>query len=92
MESKHKIIRYVFLFPMDHAKNDYDAQLEALQAVRVSNDLYGNQVLTLFEKVRGLTKPVAPRRLVYAVNDELQQVQENLRDRRILALIMKSKG
>ena len=90
IESKHGIIRSIFL-RLRHANPDESAEVSAVRAVTISNDLYGNDVMSSFEMAKGFTKPVDSRS-VKAVPADILEAQDKLKARRKMALILKSKA
>ena len=90
IESKHGIIRSVFL-KMKHAPPDVSHELLAMRAVSVSNDLYGNDLMSSFELAKGFTKPVIHRSIT-EIPDDVVNAQIKLQAKRKLALILKSKA
>lgn len=90
VESKHGIIRSIFL-KLQEADPHTDLEMIAVRAVTVSNDLYGNDVLSSFEQAKGYTKPIngnPPK----TIPDDIIEAQENLSAKRKLAMILKSKA
>ena len=59
IESKHRVIRDVYI-RLQAADPDGDRKLHALQAIRISNDLYGNDIASAHELVKGFTRPAIP--------------------------------
>lgn len=90
IKSKHGIIRSIF-FKLSRSYPDALVELLALQAVAISNDLYGNDTLSAFELAKGFTKPV-DRNHVRDVLKDIVDAQLQLSARRKMALILKSKS
>lgn len=63
----------------------------AIRAVSISNDLYGNDVLSSFEQAKGYTKPLNGNSPKY-IPDEIIEAQENLSAKRKMSIILKSKA
>lgn len=63
--------------------------LEAQQALRISNDLYGSHVLSAFELAKGFSRPCGAPAI--AVLAHLFEVQETLYAKRTLTLILQKK-
>lgn len=57
IESKHGIIRSIFILLMEDSSN-LSCELKALRAVSISNDLYGNHLVSSFEIAKGYKRPV----------------------------------
>ena len=57
IESKHKIIRDIFL-RIKTSLPECSETLAAKQAIRTSNDLYGNYVCSSHELAKGFTRPI----------------------------------
>ena len=92
IESKHAIIRSVFIRLKENAGIESNLQQLAYQAVTTSNDLYGNNVMSSFEVAKGYTKPLIKPANELGIPDEIYQAQQNLIAKRKLALILKSKS
>lgn len=90
IESKHGIIRSVFLKLKDADPSESHNTL-AIRAVTISNDLYGNDILSSFEQAKGFTKPVTGNS-PNATPKDIIEAQEKLTAKRKLALILKSKA
>lgn len=58
LESKHRIIRDIYLRMKSASTEGMDNKVLFQQAVRVSNDLYGNDVIYAFELAKGFTRPL----------------------------------
>ena len=63
LESKHGVIRTVFLRLLNEKEDN--AGLVAMQAVRISNDFYGSDILLSFEMAKGFTKLVSKSATVH---------------------------
>lgn len=63
----------------------------ALQVVRISNDLYGSDVLFAFEMAKGSAKPVTVYLPVVEVNQDLIEAQHHPEAKRKLTWILRSK-
>lgn len=57
LEARHGPIRSIFI-RLCHANPTTSAKILAIRAVRVSNDLYGSDVVSAFEAAKGHTRPV----------------------------------
>ena len=57
IESKHRVIRDIYLRLKAHHPN-IPTQLLAINAIRVSNDLYGNDIASSYELAHGYTRPL----------------------------------
>lgn len=90
LESKHGIIRSIYL-KLRVADPEGSSELHALRAVAVSNDLYGNDVMSSFELAKGFTKPVADGS-VCTIPEDVVDAHNRLQAKRKLALILKSKA
>lgn len=89
LESKHCVIRYIFLRLIDH-NPQLSVSLAVQQAVRISNDLYGSHVLSAYELAKGLTRPHGSTPL--ALPPDLFEAQETLVAKRKLSTILCSKS
>lgn len=92
IESKHRVIRTIFLRLKASAGSDHNAKLSAYKAVSISNDLYGNETLSSFEIAKGFTKPTIDHPKNNTIPKEIYEAQENLQGLRKLVLILKSKS
>lgn len=90
IESKHGLIRSVFLNPVSASPHAPKEQL-ALQALSISNDLNHLNIMSAFELVKGFTRPVDVNR-VHAVPDEIINAELKLSERRKMSLILISKA
>ena len=52
LESKHKIIRDIFI-RLESESDPSSEAMRAQQAIRISNDLYGNDVCSAYELAKG---------------------------------------
>ena len=92
IESKHSVIRSIYLRLKDAAEDRHNARYASYKAVSISNDLYGNDTLRAFEMEKGDTKPVMSKTALSAVPDDVIGAHEKLRARPKLALIQTSKA
>ena len=90
LESKHRVIRDIFLRLSDHQENTNEGLL-IQQAIRISNDLYGNDVLSAHELAKGYTRPIDKKVVPSLIPDELLKAHEVLIAKRKLNLILRSK-
>ena len=90
IESKHRVIRDIYI-RLQAADPDADSTLQALQAIRMSNDLYGNDVTSAHELAKGFTRPAVlgyPSRLP----PEILQAHDVLVAKRKLNAVLRSKA
>lgn len=92
IESKHNVIRSIYLRLKDAAVDRHNPRYASYKAVSISNDLYGNDTLSAFEMAKGYTKPVMCKTALSEVPDDDIDAHEKLRPRHKLALILKSKA
>lgn len=92
IESKHNIIRSVYLRLKEAAGTDFAPKLAAQKAVSISNDLYGNDIMSAFELAKGFTNPVASKPQECIVPDDVRDARDKMQARRKLALILRSKA
>lgn len=96
IESKHKIIRDIYIRLKDQAESENAKSVNVKNliqhAIRVSNDLYGNSVMSAQELAKGYTRPVTPDTPTINIPNEIRQAQEKLQARRKLNLILNSKS
>lgn len=92
IESKNSIIRSIYERLKDHgqkAKN-FDQIQSALKSVSISNDLYGNILMSSFELAKGYTRPLMSK--ANEIPPDIVEAQQNLNAKRKLTLILKSKS
>lgn len=89
MEPRHGPIRSIYI-RLRHAQQKTTNDIHALRAVRVSNDLYGSDVLSAYEADKGYTRPVNPEIPPVPVDEELLEAHANLIARRKLMRILRS--
>jgi len=94
LESKHRIIRDVYIRLKADAEGDPTLSGRTLvqQALRISNDLYGNDVMSSQELAKGYTRPVESGNVPRIVPKEIREAHENLKAKRKLTLILRSKA
>ena len=90
LESKHRVIRDVFL-RLQQASPEIDARILVTQALRICNDLYGNDVASSYELAHNRTRPVVPGPYVQIPEDVIE-AHENLIAVRKLNAILRSKA
>ena len=91
LEPKHGVIRSIFN-RLKEDKPDADPATLAYQAVIVSNDLYGTDTVSAFELYHGFTKPIDPAGHKRPLPSSLIEAHDNLRAKRKLNLILRSKS
>lgn len=89
LESKHGIIRSIFLRLID-ASPSIARTLAELQAMRISNDLYGSSTPSAFEMARDFIRPLHGSPVM--LPDELFLAQSELHAKRKLTRILQSKS
>ena len=94
LESKHRIIRDVYLRLKDGQKDQHtpNESLFVQQALRISNNLYGNEVMSAHELAKGYTYPIVIGTSPVPVPDEIVSAQDQLTAKRKLMRIMRSKA
>lgn len=92
IESKHNIIRSIYLRLKEAAGEDFDPKIAAHKSVSISNDLYGNDIMSAFELAKGFTNPVASTPHACIVPDDVREARDKMQARRKLALILRSKA
>ena len=84
-------IRDIFLRLLENENNeDTMPQLIVQEALRISNDLYGNDVMSSHELAKGYTHPIHPNGPIVVVSDDITAAHETLIAKRKLNLILKS--
>ena len=92
IESKHNIIRTVFLRLKEADADAFNPILGAYKAVSISNDLYGNDTMSAFELAKGFSCPIAAKPNDTIVPNDISDARDQLKARRKLALILRSKA
>lgn len=93
IESKHRIIRDIYL-RLKSSTEDHSTQSDKVliyQALRISNDLYGNDVMSASELAKGYTRPVFNGKTPILVPDEIINAHQILKAKRKLTMILRSK-
>lgn len=90
LESKHGIIRSIFL-KLCAAEPNTSFDPHAIRSVSISNDLYGNDVMSSYELAKGFTKPIDGAS-IHPIPDDIASAHNQLQAKRKLALILKSKS
>ena len=94
IESKHRIIRDVYLRLKSDTKA-IDEKMDRLlvqQALRISNDLYGNDVCSANELAKGYTRPIQSGEYPATVPEEIVNAHDQLLAKRKLTRILRSKA
>lgn len=94
LESKHKIIRDVFIRLKEEStveRKEWETSLITQQAIRISNDLYGSDVLSAQELAKGYARPIQNEVIPKQLPQELVDAHQTLLAKRKLTLILRSK-
>jgi len=91
IESKHKIIRDIFL-KLSFGKPEELGGLFAQQAIRITNDLYGNDVMSANELAKGYTRPIEAGVSLKSLPEEIVRAHDTLMAKRKLTKILRSKS
>lgn len=92
-ESKHGAIKSIFIrlkSAQDSAQHHLSDQVIAMQAVSISNDLYGSDTVSSYEMTKGFTKQLKSNTQPIPVPDGIITAQETLKAKRKLILILRS--
>jgi len=92
LESKHRIIRDIFIRLKSANESNIQPEFLVQQSLRISNDLYGNDVVSAYELAKGFTRPILKGQGIMQIPVEIVDAQETLKAKRKLALIMRSKS
>ena len=65
-------------------------ELMAYRAIRISNDLYGSDVLSSFETAKGFTKPCDDKNGINVISKDLINAHDTIKAKRKLNLILRS--
>ena len=87
LESKHKILRDIYLRCKDDDSNVNEKQI-AQQSIRMSNELYGSEVCSAFELAKGFTRPIQPGSELKFVPDGVINARDTLIAKRKLNLTL----
>ncbi len=91
LESKHKILRDIYI-RLRKANPQESFHRLCTRTFMISNDLYGNGTLSVYESVKGYTRPVDPKVSPINVPQEIKTAQEEIIAKRKLNLILRSKA
>ena len=91
LDSKHKMIREILLRIIS-GNESVSEIIAAQQAIRISNDLYGNNICSSHELAKGFTRPIECGNLSKIIPPDLIRAREVLKAKRKLNLILKSKS
>ena len=91
LESKHRVIRDIFIRLNVSNSSNVDKKFLALQAVRISNDLYGNDIASSNELAKGYTRPVSPSSPI-KLPASIAEAHDELIAKRKLNAILRSKA
>eukprot|EP00171_Calliarthron_tuberculosum_P022021 IDg22021t1 len=82
IESKHKVIRdiYLRLKAENEAEEEMADQLFVQQALRISNDLYGNDVMSAHELAKGFSRPATKD--IFVSPGDLVQIHVKLQNQK----------
>ncbi len=58
LESEHRVIRDIYLRLKAANPEDTESPITIQQALRISNDLYGNHIVSAYGFAKGFTRPV----------------------------------
>lgn len=89
LESKHGVIRSIFSRILN--EDESNSTLAALQAVRISNDLYGSDILSSFEMAKGFSRAIFDG-TVTTIPSDLVDAKLQLDARGKLTRIIRSKS
>lgn len=92
IESKHKTIRSIYIRLKKASASDFNAKFCAVEAVRISNDLHGNDKTSAFELARGFTNPISHNTIIRGSPHDIITAQDQLQARRKLRTIFTSKS
>lgn len=90
IESKHRLIRDIFL-RLCAENNNVNQKVLAFQSVRISNDLYGNDIASAHELAKGYTRPIDCC-LPFHLPDSVRDGHEDIIAVRKINKILKSKS
>eukprot|EP00171_Calliarthron_tuberculosum_P018762 IDg18762t1 len=94
IELKHRVIRDVYLRLKEDSEDDLTVSKTVLvqQALRITNNLYGNDVASVYKLAKGFTRPIENRDYQSTIPKELVKAHASLNARRKLSLILRSKS
>lgn len=87
IESKHGSIRNIFVRLIDAYMQP---EIAAVKAVGISNELYGNTVMSAYELAKGYSKPICGKPVT--IPDEVINAYEAIQARRKLSRILNTKS
>ena len=92
IESKHNIIRSIFIRLKEAAGSDFDPELAPYKSVSISNDLYDNEIMSAFELAKGFSKSIAAKPLDNVIPDDVRDARDQFQTRLKPAPILRSKA
>ena len=92
IESKERVIRSIYLKLKDAAEPEHDAIKASYKAVSISNELYGNDTMSVFELANGFTKPLDFAKSHTEIPEGIRSAHDKLQAKRKMSLILKSKA
>lgn len=92
IESKHRVIRSIYLPLKESAREQHDTRLALYRSVSISSYFYGNDIILAFNLSKGFTKHLLRSPLEDFILDEVVMSHENLQAKRKPSLIIKSKA
>ena len=81
IESKHNIIRSIFIRLEEAAGTEFDPKLAAYKSVSILNDLYSNEIISAFESAKGLSKHIAGKPIDNIIPDDIRDARDQLQAR-----------
>lgn len=63
IESKHNIIRSIFIRLKEQNGDSFVPEIAAYQAFTISNEIHGNNITSAFEIAKGFTKPLKTKQM-----------------------------
>ncbi len=90
MESKHRVLRDIYI-RLKHAAPDESFSHRVAKTFRISNDLYGNDVMSAYESAKGFTRPIIPSSTTKKVPEDIRISQKELIAKRKRNLMLRPK-
>ena len=86
IEPRHGVIRSIYMRIRDQS---ISPKIAAIEAIKISNDLYGNDVMSAFEIAKGFSRPIC-NQSIKPVDNELIEAHDNLCAKRKMNKILRS--
>lgn len=73
---RHGFIRSIFLRLKDASVNHHDSSIVAVEAVVISNSLYGNDIMSVFKLLQGFSRSIIAGQSVESISNHILKARE----------------